>query len=98
MAWKADLYRLRADVLKREGSASASRVRADLQEAVKIARQQQSKSLELRAALGLARLLMDDADNEGAYHLIEPLCRSFSEGFDTPDVKQAGALLGELTS
>ena len=50
------------------------------------------------ASLGLARLLMDDADNEGACHLIEPLHRSFSEGFDTPDVKQAGALLGELTS
>ena len=98
VAWKAELYRLRADVRKREGSASTSGVRADLEEAVKIARQQQSKSLELRASLGLTRLLMDDADNEGACHLIEPLHRSFSEGFDTPDVKQAGALLGELTS
>ena len=97
VAWKADLYRVRADVLKHAGSSSTSRVRADLEEAVKIARQQQSKTLELRAALGLARLRMDDADNEGAYRLIKPLYEGFTEGFDTPDVKQAGDLLGELT-
>ena len=97
VAWKADLYRVRADVLKRAGSSSKSSVRADLEEAAKIARRQGSKTLELRAALGLARLLMDDADNEGAYRLIKPLYEGFTEGFDTPDAKQASALLGELT-
>ena len=55
------------------------------------------KRWSMRAALGLARLLMDDADNEGAYRLIKPLYEGFTEGFDTPDVKQASALLGELT-
>ena len=97
MAWKADLYRIRADVLKRAGSSTTSKVRADLEEAVRVARQQHSKTLELRAALGRARLLLDEADNEGAYRLIEPLYAGFTEGFDTPDVKQASALLAELT-
>ena len=94
-AFKADLYRMRADVLSREGACEMSPIRADLETAVEIARQQQSKTLELRATLGLARLSMEDADGRGALDLVGRLYEGFTEGFETPDMKEAKMLLEE---
>jgi class 3 adenylate cyclase/predicted ATPase len=97
IAFEADLYRIRADVLRREGVCETSQIRADLDTAVEIARQQQSKTLELRATLGLARLWMNEADGQRAFELVEPIYEGFTEGFDTPDMKEAKMLLEELS-
>jgi class 3 adenylate cyclase/tetratricopeptide (TPR) repeat protein len=62
------------------------------------ARQQQAKSWELRTATSYARLMCDQGRIREAYDLLEPIYGWFTEGFDTLDLKQAKALLDELTS
>ncbi len=65
-------------------------------EALQVARTQQAKSLELRAATGLARLWCIEGRREDARDLLAPVYYWFTEGFDTPDLKDAKALLAEL--
>jgi predicted ATPase len=57
---------------------------------------QQAKSLELRAAISMARLLRDRDRQPAARTLVQPLYNWFSEGLDTADLNEARALLGEL--
>jgi predicted ATPase len=61
------------------------------------ARQQQAKSWELRTATSYARLLRDQGRAREAHDLLAPIYGWFTEGFDTPDLKEAKALLDELT-
>ena len=65
--------------------------------AINVARDQGAKSLELRAATSLARLWHKQGKVEPARELLAPICAWFTEGFDTPDLKDARALLGELS-
>jgi predicted ATPase len=62
------------------------------------ARQQQAKSWELRAAMGMARLWRDQGKRDEARELLAPVYGWFTEGFDTLDLKEAKALLDELSS
>ena len=64
--------------------------------ALEAARGQSAKSYELRAATGLARLWAEPGDREKAVDLLAPIYSWFTEGFDTPDLKEAKALLEEL--
>jgi predicted ATPase len=66
--------------------------------ALAVARQQQAKSLELRAAMSLARLWRDQGKVSEARELLAPVYGWFTEGFDTLDLKEAKALLEELAS
>jgi len=68
-----------------------------LQQAIHIARAQQAKSLELRAARDLARLWGEQGRHAEARDLLAPIYGWFTEGFDTADLKEAKALLDELT-
>ncbi len=61
-----------------------------------IARHQQAKSWELRAATSLARLWQSQGKRQDAYELLAPVYNWFTEGFDTADLKEAKALLNEL--
>ena len=76
----------------------ASNAQACFGRALTVARQQQAKSWELRAAMSLARLWRDQGKVQQARELLAPVYGWFTEGFDTRDLKQAKALLEELAS
>jgi predicted ATPase len=61
-----------------------------------VARKQQAKSWELRAAMSMARLWRDQGKRDAARELLAPVYGSFTQGFDTLDLKEANALLDEL--
>jgi predicted ATPase len=62
-----------------------------------VARRQQSKALELRAALSLSRLWQQLGKRQAARELLAPIYSWFTEGFDTIDLREAQVLLAELT-
>jgi predicted ATPase len=67
-----------------------------LHQAIDIARQQQAKALELRAAMSLSRLWQQQGQRAKAYQLLAPIYGWFTEGFDTADLQEAKALLYAL--
>ena len=67
-----------------------------MQAAIAIAQSQKARSFELRAATSLARLWRDQGRGAEARDLLAPIYSWFTEGFDTPDLKEAKALLDEL--
>ena len=79
-------------------AASGRRLRSYFTRALAVARQQQAKSWELRAAMSLARLWRDQGKVQQARELLAPVYGWFTEGFDTRDLKEAKALLEELAS
>ena len=74
------------------------RRKAIFERALAVARQQQAKSWELRAAMSLARLWRDQGKVQQARELLAPVYGWFTKGFDTLDLKEAKALLEELAS
>ena len=76
----------------------AAKAEAYFERALAVARQQQAKSWELRAAMSLARLWRDQGKVQQARELLAPVYGWFTEGFDTRDLKEAKALLEELAS
>ncbi len=74
----------------------AEKAQAYFERAPIVARQQQAKSWELRAAMSMARLWRDQGRRDEARELLAPVYGWFTEGFDTRDLKEAKALLGEL--
>jgi predicted ATPase len=92
--WDAELYRLAGTVLFAENKLDEGQ--ASLQQAIHIAQAQQAKSLELRAAVSLARLWGEQGRRAEARELLAPVYGWFAEGFDTADLKDAKTLLAEL--
>ena len=92
--WDAELHRLTGTVLLAENKLDEGE--ASLQHAIHIAQAQQAKSLELRATASLARLWRDQGKPQQARELLAPVYSWFTEGFDTLDLREAKALLGEL--
>jgi predicted ATPase len=74
----------------------AAQVEACFQQALAIARRQQAKSWELRAAMSLSRLWQRQGKRTEAHQLLTPIYSWFTEGFDTPDLQEAKALLEAL--
>ena len=93
--WAADLYRVEGR-LRRLTGAPADEVEACFEAALSLARQQGAKSYELRAATSLARLRRDQGRRREALDLLAPVHAWFTEGLDTPDLRDAEALLAEL--
>jgi predicted ATPase len=75
-----------------------ARAETYFERALAVARQQQAKSWELRAAMSMARLWRDQGKREEARELLAPVYGWFTEGFDTRDLKEAKTLLEELAS
>ncbi len=96
LAFAAELYRTRAVLLLRIDAGERGAAEADLRRALEIARQQGAPSLQLRAARDLARLLVEQGERQQAADLLAPVYGGFTEGFGTPDLMEAEALLDEL--
>jgi len=93
--WDAELHRLRAALLL-AGGAEASEAEAAVTRALDIARGQQARSLELRAAGALAGLWARTGRRAEAHDLLAPVYSAFTEGLETPDLKAARAVLSGL--
>jgi hypothetical protein len=95
--FEAEMYRLKAEALLLGNESNAgSHTQSLLDKALTIARSQSARSLELRAALDLARLWHYQGKGTEARHLLAPVYGWFTEGFDTLDLKEAKGLLEEL--
>ena len=94
--WEAEQHRLQAELLLAHSTADQTTAAAYLHQALEVARRQQAKSLELRAATSLARLWQSQGKRSEAYDLLAPVYGWFTEGFDTADLKDAAVLLDEL--
>jgi predicted ATPase len=92
----AEVYRLRGELLLTCSCKYEAEAEACFQQALAIARRQQAKALELRAAMSLARLWQQQGKHVAAYELLAPVYGWFTEGFDTTDLQEAKVLLVEL--
>jgi predicted ATPase len=90
----AELYRHKGQLLLRQGRSEAAEEL--YRKALGIAREQEAKLWELRAATSLARLRRDQGRRAEAHDLLAPIFAWFTEGFATPDLKDAKALLDQL--
>jgi predicted ATPase len=93
----AEAYRLQGELLLRQAVPDAAQAEACFQQALAVARRQQAKSWELRAATSLSRLWQRKGKRDEARELLAPIYGWFTEGFDTADLQEAKALLEELT-
>jgi predicted ATPase len=96
--WEAELHRLKGEILLAQAGESqkVQEAEACFQQALAVARHQQAKSLELRAAMSLSRLWQQQGKRAEARELLAPIYSWFTEGFDTPDLQEARALLEKL--
>ena len=92
--WNPELHRRRGLVLLAQNRLAEGE--ASIRQALELARRQQAKSWELRAATSLARLWGEQRKRAEARDLLAPVYGWFTEGFGTPDLKEAKALLDEL--
>ena len=93
---EAEVHRVAGEIALKSPEPDAKKAQAYFERALAIARQQQAKSWQLRAATSMARLWRDQGKRQEAHDLLAPICVWFTEGFDTLDLKEAKALLIEL--
>ena len=100
--YEAEIYRLRGELTLQRGSKfQVQDVQQEAEtcfsQALEVARNQQAKSWELRAAMSLARLRQSQGKTTEARDLLAPVYSWFTEGFDTADLKDAKTLLEQLS-
>ena len=91
--YEAEVYRLKGELLLQQSAEHQGEAEESLQQALTVARRQQAKSLELRAAMSLGRLWQHQGKIEHAHQLLTGVYSWFTEGFDTADLQEAKALL-----
>jgi len=94
--WEAEVHRLRGVLLLRQRGTPQVEAETCFRQALDVARRQEAKSLELRAARSLARLWQRQGKRAAARELLAPVYGWFTEGFDTADLQEAKALVEEL--
>ena len=94
--FQPEVHRVAGDIALMSPQPDAAKAEGYCNRALTVARQQQAKSWELRAAMSLARLWRDQGKPQQARELLAPVYGWFTEGFDTRDLKEAKALLEEL--
>jgi predicted ATPase len=95
--WEAEVHRIAGEIALASPEPDVVKAEAYFDHALTVARQQQAKSWELRAAMSLARLWRDRGKVRQARELLAPVYGWFTEGFDTRDLKEAKALLEQLS-
>jgi predicted ATPase len=96
---EAEVHRIAGEITLNSPKPDAAKAEAYFQRALDVARQQEAKSWELRAAMSMARLWRDQGKRDDeARDLLAPVYGWFTEGFDTHDLKEAKALLDELVA
>jgi predicted ATPase len=90
--------RISGEIALKSPQPDAAKAEIYFSRALALARQQQAKSWELRAAMSMARLWRDQGKRNEARDLLAPVYGWFTEGFDTRDLKEAKALLDELAA
>ena len=93
---EAELWRLRGEALL-AGAGTVSEAETAIEQGIDVARRQNAKSWELRCAMSLARLRRQQGRPQEAAARLAPIYAWFTEGFDTADLKEAKALLNQLT-
>jgi predicted ATPase len=93
---EAEAHRVAGEIALKSPQRDVAKAQAYFEHSLTVARAQQAKSWELRAATSLARLLSDQGKRQTARDLLVPIYDWFTEGFDTRDLRKAKALLGEL--
>jgi predicted ATPase len=96
--WEADVHRIAGEIALLSPKPDAVKAEAYFERALAVARAQQAKSWELRAAMSMARLWRNQGKMQQARELLAPVYGWFTEGFDTRDLKEAKALLEELAA
>jgi predicted ATPase len=94
--YEAELHRLQGELLLQHAAPEVSHAETCFQQSLDIARRQEAKALELRAAMSLARLWQQQGKRAEAHDLLAPVYHWFTEGFDTADLQEAQALLAAL--
>ena len=89
---EAELHRVRGDLLNANGDVAGAEL--SYQQAIAVAKRQSAKMFELRASTSLARLWRDQGKRVEAHNLLSPVYGWFTEGFETPVLGEAKALLG----
>ena len=93
---EAEALRVAGEIALKSPQRDVAKAQAYFEHSLTVARAQQAKSWELRAATSLAQLLRDQGKRQTACDLLAPIYDWFTEGFDTGDLRKARALLGEL--
>jgi predicted ATPase len=93
---EAEVHRIAGEIALKSPQRDVTKAEVYFTRALVVARKQQARSLELRAAMSMARLWRDEGRADAARKLLAPIYGWFTEGFDTLDLKQAKALLEEL--
>ena len=94
--WEAEFHRMAGEIALKSPPSDAAKAESYFERALSVARAQQAKSWELRAAMSMARLWRDQGRQDEARELLAPVYGWFTEGFDTLDLKEAKALLDAL--
>jgi predicted ATPase len=92
----SDLLRLRGELLLDGGGDRRAEAETALAEALRVAREQGARALELEAATSIARLWRDEGRRDDAYNLLAGVYAAFDEGLETHDLRAAAALLATL--
>jgi predicted ATPase len=95
---EAEVHRIAGEIALKSLAPDPEKAEAYFECALAVARQQQTKSWELRAAMSMARLWRDQGKRDEARELLAPIYGWFTEGFDTRDLKETKALLEELAA
>lgn len=95
--WEAELSRIKGELLLKKAAPSEHEAETWFRQALDVARRQQAKSLELRAAMSLSRLWQGQGKRDEARKVLAEICGWFTEGFDTVDLREAKVLLDELS-
>jgi len=91
--WEAEIHRLRGEFILSKPAANKSEVRKCFDRAIDISQKQSAKSLELRAAMSVARLTQINGGQDDGFNILRNCYSWFTEGFDTEDLRQAKQLL-----